>query len=371
MTKSIKEEHNKTNKLFLLAMSIFFIDISLLYINNVGHLLLNQTMLITLLVSFICGLFHALKTIKLVKSVDENDYPLTLIFLSLIYTAWYNVILLSISGIAVLEWALFALIIFSDFILTSTGKNNQSISYIGSSDVTLIILGAIMFIGKWIFYVLAPDNIYVQMFTGNTTARNIILIFCIVGLIYLLSSLIRFAKAKISVSEKQKSKTKNFFKKIGKMIKIFFSLIFKGPAAIIVLFCLILIGGIIIFSEGKTICNDVLNFVEPILKKLSSTGKATIVPSIFYFISEFIVLASVLIFFFSYRQHLEKLAEKKLENELAENVKNLKIPEQEKLQLYNEGENKIKNEKHFIQILGNTEQRKLLTNISKTNLEGK
>lgn len=307
MAKSVSEFNSTTKKLFLLALSVFLFDMSILYLNKSGIILLNQVMLVQLFISVIFGFFHGLRTFKLAKFAENSSSLLTLIFLTFMYTAWYNAILLPVSGLGVLEWILFAIVIFSDFILAATGKNNSAISFIGSSDITLTAFGALMCIFKFVIYQVAPDNIYLESFTGNPTARFLVLIFCVVGLVCLLSSLFKFAKSKISVSERNKNAALNFFKKIGKL----FLLAISGPGAIVFLFCLLFIAGIAAFAQAIATGNDILNFVEPILIAFSSTGKSAVTPSVFYFVLQLLVVVCVLIFSFAYRNHLEKLGEVK------------------------------------------------------------
>lgn len=312
MTKSASDFNKTTNKIFLLALSVLLVDMSILYLNESGKILLNQVMLIPLFVSVIFGFFHGLRTFKFAKFVKNDSSALTLIFLTFMYTAWYNAILLPVSGLGILEWILFAVVIFSDFLLAAAGKNNSTISFIGSSDVTLTTFGALMCIFKFVVYVVAPDNIYLESFTGNQTARFFVLLFCVVGLISLISFLYRFVKSKVALSDKQKNAALSFFKKLGKL----FLLVISGPGAIVVLFCILFIAGIVAAVEAIAIGNDILNFIEPLLIAFSSTGKSAITPSIFYFILQFFVVVCVLIFSFAYRSYLEKSAENSVEGNL-------------------------------------------------------
>lgn len=355
-----------TNQLFLLAFSIALLDISILYVNEAGMILLNQAMLVQLAVSFVFGFFHAQKILKLTKSVVDLSFVLKTVYMSFIYTAWYNVIFLPLSGLGIMEWLLFALVIFSDFLFGVSNRKNKSIAYINSSDVTLMIFGTIMFLVKWIIYYAFPDNIYTQSFVGNPTARFLVLVFCIIGLIFMFSFLIKSVKAKISVQEKTKSVVEKGLKKIGKVISGFFKLIFSmlsGPALIIVLFCALLVFGIVIFAEASAISDDILNFVEPILARLFSTGKASVVPSVIYFIFQIIVLASVLIFYALYRNSFENEAKQKIEKILYENINALPntFSSKDKETLYKKKTDEIENEKHFVRILNDPEQLKIFT----------
>lgn len=356
-----------TNQLFLLALSVLLIDISLLYVNNYGRLLLNQTMLIQFAVSFVFGFFHARKIRTLSKSVDDTNYVLTFIYMSFMYTAWYNVILLNISGLGVLEWILFTIVIFSDSLLAVSKKKSESLSYISSSAMSLMVFGAVMFILKWVIYIVFPDNIYTEYFVGNPTARLLVLVFCIIGLIFLLSSAYKAAKVKLSVQGKTKSALQKGLKKIGKIISDFFKLIltmFSGPGAIIFLFCVVLVFGIVIFAEFAAVGKDILNLIEPILKKLSSTGKAAFVPSVLSFVFQFAVVAAVLIFTFSYEHYLEKLAKDKIHKRLYDNINTSNLPSSEaKQNLYEKKSKEIENQKHFVRILNDAKQLENLTSV--------
>lgn len=355
-----------TNQFFLLALSIFLLDISILYVNEQGKILLNQAMLVQLAVSFAFGFFHAQKILKLTKSVDDSSFAFKTVYMSLIYTAWYNVIFLPISGLGLIEWLLFAFVIFSDFIAGASNKRNKSIAYISSSDVTLMIFGAIMFLAKWIIYFALPDNIYTESFVGNPTARFLVLAFCVIGLIFTLYFLVKSVKSKISVQEKTKSVVEKGLKKIGKTISGFFRLIFSmlsGPALIIVLFCAVFVFGILIFAEASAIGDDILKFAEPLLIKLSSTGKSSVVPSVFYSISQFIVLAAVLVFYASYKHYLENAAKREIEQMLADNINALpnSFSSEDKKNLFKKKTDEIENQKHFVRILNDSEQLKIFT----------
>lgn len=372
MTKTKSEKSKITNKLFLLSLSIFLIDFSILYLNDFGKILLNQVMLSSLAVSFVFGFFHGLKIYRIEKYIEGKNSLLSLLYLSCVFTAWYNVILLPVSGFGAMEWILFSVIIFSDFLISASGKSKESnlassISYISSSNSNLMIFGSLMFIVKSVIFNLLPDNLYVSSFVGNQTARNFVLLFCVIGLICLLSFLIKFAKSKVSVSQKQKSAVLGFFKIIGKSILNFFSLIFtaiSGPILIVIIFCVIFIAGIVIFAEAGAICDDILKFVEPVLIKLTSTGKAAIIQSSFYFVIQFLVFAAVLVFSFTYKNHLEDCAKRKIELEIYDEIKNQEIPDEQKDKIFKEKIAELKNQKNSIALLCNSEKLKLIENIS-------
>lgn len=349
-----------SKKIFLLSFGILLIDLSILYLNQNGKILLNQTMLIPLYVSFIFGFFHGYKTFLIEKFIDNKISLLSLVYLSFIYTAWYNVILLPLSGFGVIEWDLFLFIIFSDFILLNSSKYKEKISYITSSGKTLLIFGSIMSVFKFIMYFIFPDNIYEESFIGNPTARLFVLAFNCIGILFLLLFLKNKIKAKMSFSKKQKDISVSILKRIINQIKKFFNLILSlisSQAAIIIIGIIILVGGILIVFEINAICEDILEFIEPFLIKFSSTGKSAISPSIFYFISNFIVLISVLVFGFYYENQLEDKARENIGAKIIKKLdENTELSNKQKNNILTKKKQELKNTENCIILLSDTDK---------------
>lgn len=337
-----------TKKLYLLAFGILLLDFSLLYFNKNSQISLNSTILTKFYISLIFGFFHGYKKFCAIKTIEKSPSLLNLLSQFLIYTAWYNVVLLPLSGLGVIEWVFTAFVLFSDFLCAVTGKRNIRLSYIGNSNLNLLIFGCLLMIFKIVLFYIFPDNIYISSFEGNSSARFLILIFCITALIFLISFLFKLIKSKTKTSQISSDQSQKFLKKLANGIKKFFRSLLSlitGPAALIVLLCIGLASLTVIFISVKSITNDILNFVEPYLIKLSSTGKNAVTDSVIYNVCQSFVMASVLIYDIFTKEKLENQSKEIAYKQLNETISQLNLlPEKKQLLLDSAYTQLLKNE---------------------------
>lgn len=288
---------NTTKIFYRLSFGLFLLELSLVYINTAGVLLLNNTMMLQLMVSGILGFFHSVHKSSS-NSLNEGFSAIYWISNTLIYSAWYNVVVLPPSGFWLIEIVMLSCVIFSDFLASVSGKENEKIAYVNSSRLNILILGSLLFIGKVIVIVLFPQNLYIEHFTGNSTARLFILLISLMGFICLLTTIFKKFKIAMNIKPETLNATSNFLKTIinwiKRFIKFFVSLL-SGPMLIVVLLILGFGAVFFIFAFIKTTCDDILRFVEPILIKLAETGKSSITDSVIYYITQITVIVSVLI----------------------------------------------------------------------------
>lgn len=328
-----------TKKIYILAFGIFLLDLSLLYFNRNGNITLNPVILTQLSVSLIFGFFHGLKKYQLIKAIDIHHNGLDLVAQFFIYTAWYNVILLPLSGIALFEWILVGFVIFSDFVCCINSKKSFILNYIGNSDLNLLIFGSILAIFKSIVFYLFPSFIYLDSFVGNSTARFLILAFSVLGFCILVSFLVKNIKAKLGINlrgnsgQKDEQQKKYDFKAELKRMLTSFVALLSGPTVVIVVLSLGFLFLTIVFIFIKGLSNDILAFVEPYLIKLTSTGKSSVTTSVIYYICQIFVTASVLVYDRLSKEQLEKMVIQRLEFQIQENIKALKLTPTNKTEL--------------------------------------
>jgi len=299
-----------------LGFGFLLINLSLLYVNEAGILLLNKNIMLQFMVSVVFGFFHSVHSSQSYSCNSDSYKAGNFIGEVLIYTAWYNVVLLPPSGFGVMEIVLVVLVVFSDFIASLSGEVKEKISYVSATPWNLIIFGTILFIFKFIIIILYPSNLYIEHFVGNATARAIVLFFCILGLIIAFSIILRKFKLFLGITSIINKKTSVFIKKIFNtlvsFIKFFLNL-FTGWMLIVVIILLFFLTGTAIFLLMKEIADNIFAFVEPVLIKLSDTGKAVIVESVFYYFAQAIVVMTVLIHNYIVTKNKESKSEERID----------------------------------------------------------
>ena len=196
----------------------------------------------------------------------------------------------------------------------------------GQRPLVLIFFGAILFILKIIFFYLFKDNIYDQMILHNKLARLFVVLFSIVGLILLLQQLYKHITNRLEV----KIDEKKAWKTIKDLLKFIFSIIKKGimllfsmvslPVFIIVIAAVVIICLGINFATAKFIYDNILEFIEPLLEKLASTGENTIHPSVLYFTLQTISMAIILFYTIWIEKRMSRNLEKAINKRIAQEI---------------------------------------------------
>lgn len=309
------------SRLYTIFFGIIILIVSSLY-QIPGGIRLNLLLYPQIGVFSVLGFFHAYNIIRF-KNFNKNEKKSTsitayevldLITNTLIYTAWYNVILFPLSGFGIIEWTGVFIILISGFISDLAGTDFSykkdifsAAKFLGHSPITLLLTGVALYLFKIAVFYLLPANIYLEAFHGNFLARTIIVFFCLCGLITMVSLLVKNVRKNISgkkeLSDEEKAKikdsTKKFFKKCWNGIKKIvtkLAAVVSGPVFIIIL----IIAGLFVVGIAAAfalnIYNSILKFVEPVMEQLLKTGKALVTPSKFYGLCQTISLIAVLFY---------------------------------------------------------------------------
>lgn len=319
------------SRLYTIFFGLIVLIVSSMY-QIPGGIRLNLLLYPQIGVFTVLGFFHGYnmmryKTFSKGKDTSISAYEvLDLISDSLIYTAWYNVILFPLSGFGIIEWTGVFVILISGFISDLAGSDISKKSkifntahFLGHSPMTLLLTGVALYLLKIAVFYLFPANIYLEAFHGNFLARLIIVFFCLCGLVTMISLLAKNVRKNITgkkkLSDEDKAKIKDFSKRIIKKlfhtIKRFISklaTILSGPVLIIVLVIAGLFAVGIAAGFALGIYSSILKFVEPIMEQLLKTGKTLVTPSKFYGLCQTISLIAVL-FYSILTSHALKISE--------------------------------------------------------------
>lgn len=299
---SIEKLKNTRDAALTLAISFVVFTLSSLYAQN-GYIKLNVTLFPQIVVFVILGFLHAYNvwTFEISSGRPGGVGMLTGYFF--MYSAWYNVILLSESGIGYVEWFIVLLVLGSSF-FNQLFSRPLNIPYFNTQrPLVLIFFGTMLFLIKIFLYHLFSDNIYDSAFLVNDTARFIVFVFSILGALILLIQLVRFARHRLNMDIPPKNSTLSFARRAAltvlAAIKAFIRLVVtlvSGPYVILIL----AIAGLLVFGISFFIANkiyhDVLLLVEPVLERLLSTGKNSVYPSIFYYTCQLVCISIILLY---------------------------------------------------------------------------
>ena len=337
-TSSISKLEQNTFCLITLTVSVVAFTLSTYYFRN-GNLKLNFVLFPQMAVYILLGFFHAYNVWSLENVVSRQQKNILMLFCYfLAYTAWYNIVLLPESGLGYIEWIIVFVVLTTNLINEICSKKISN-PFMGQRPLVLVFFGAILFILKIIFFYLFKDNIYDQFILHNKLARLFVVLFSIVGLILLLQQLYKHITNRLEV----KIDTKKAWKTLKDFLKFLFSIIKKGimllfsmvslPVFIIIIASVVIICLGISFATAKFIYDNILEFIEPLLEKLASTGENSIHPSVPYYTLQTISMTIILF----YTIWIEKRMSKNLENAINERVT------QEILARYSNEDNNILN----------------------------
>ena len=299
---SIEKLKNTRDAALTLAISFVVFTLSSLYAQN-GYIKLNVTLFPQIVVFVIFGFLHAYNVWTFEISAGSSGGVGMLTGYFFMYSAWYNVILLSESGIGYVEWFIVLLVLGSSFFNQLFSRPFRMPQLNTQRPLVLIFFGIMLFLIKIFLYHLFSDNIYDSTFLINDTARFIVFVFSILGAAVLLIQLIRFARHRLNMDIPPKNSALSFAQRacftVLAAVKAFIRLLgtlVSGPYVILILAVAgLLIFGISFFVANK-IYRDVLLLVEPILERLLSTGKNSVYPSIFYYTCQLVCVSIILLY---------------------------------------------------------------------------
>lgn len=319
-----------------LAIAIVVFTISSLYAQN-GYLKLSFVLFPQSAVYVILGFFHAYNIWNLDNVISKQKQNVFMLFCYfMVYTSWYNVVLLPESGLGYIEWIIVFIVLTSNLITEVTSKKINN-PFMGQRPLILAYFGVILFLFKMFLFYMFKDNIYDSMILNNKIARLFVVLFSILGIIFLLMQFYKHITNKLEVQvnkNKLWSSIKGFFKYIGKLIKI----AIKTLASLVsfpVLIIIVASAGIITlglsFAAANTIYQSILAFVEPLLEKIASTGENTIHPSILYYVFQIISLIIVLFYTVKIEKSMAEEMEKGVEQRLRFTLDNMEYENKEDL----------------------------------------
>ena len=316
-----RESEEKIKKiiknLYLCAAGLFCLILSTVSMSY-GHLHLNALVfpdfVITLIFAFISSV-HVLSA-KVQYGGDKSLFSVLPSFL--FYGSFYNVVLLPLSGFGLVEWIIVFFILMGKSGLIFEGKREKSKEknwaekFLSSSHALFqgvlgtVSLGLVLFMIKVFIFYLFPSNIYIQSFTGNKTARFILALLCITGLVVLLGQLKDSVMQNLGIKKKGEDKKKEGTKVFSKILKAFLSFIKKifsfllnllsANVLMIIIFIAVLVIALISVCTAMTIFNDILDFISPYLEKLTETGRGRIQMSQTYGICQTVSLVCTLFY---------------------------------------------------------------------------
>jgi len=323
------------NNLILFALGIFCFTISSVYFNN-GYIQLSIFKFEQTVFFILCGFLHGFIFFQMKQKEGISQSPIMLISYMFLFSGWYSVILFPTSGFGFIEWLIVLLVLFMNI------KN----PYANSIPFFLEFFGiGLFFIKQFIFFIFT-ENIYDQLILGNQTIQFLLVIIAASGIVLGLIQFFRIIKKCISDIKKAefqsedssldelKEKAGRFFKKLGNsilnLLKYFLALLrtlFSGPGFLIVLAIILITGGLVVlivaFCTMNAIYHDILDFIQPILEKLMTTGENLIHPSVPYNLLQTICFFTVFIFSFINQIKINKQpAEKSCSNALSKNYSN-------------------------------------------------
>ncbi len=309
-----------------LAVAVATLTLSSLYWVN-GTKLLSVTIFPQFAIFAILGFFHAYNIWELENVITKKQsgmLPLVVYFL--LYTAWYNAVLLPESGLGYMEWILVLLVLTSNFMTEISGKKINN-PFMGQRPMVLLFFGVLLFFCKQIIFYLFEGNLYEQIVVGNSTANLFVGLFSVFGIFLLLKQLGKHVSNRIplKISDgKLESVKKSFVSMVksgAQAVSALAMSIFTGPALVAV----IIIGIIIAILLGawgvdflkRMLYDNILKIVNPLLERLATTGENNqIRPSTPYYVAQLLSLVTVLIHTVSIEAGMKKKMKLSIEKEI-------------------------------------------------------
>lgn len=309
-----------------LAVAVVTLTLSSLYWVN-GTELLSVTIFPQFAIFAILGFFHAYNIWELENVITKKQsgmLPLVVYFL--LYTAWYNAVLLPESGLGYMEWILVLLVLTSNFMTEISGKKINN-PFMGQRPMVLLFFGVLLFFCKQIIFYLFEGNLYDQFILGNSTGHLFIGLFSVFGVFLLVKQLGKHVSNRIPLkisAGKLTSLKESFFsfvKSGAQAVSALVMSLFTGPALIAV----IIIGILVALLSGlwgvvflkKLLYDNIVNIVNPLLERLATTGENNkLVPSVPYYVAQLLSLVTVLIHTVSIESGMKKKMKLSIEKEI-------------------------------------------------------
>lgn len=296
-TFSLQKLKKRSSQMWSLAIAIVVFTISSFYFIN-GFCRINFVLFPQMAVYVLLGFFHAYNVWSLENSMYKEGQGMFMLFCYfLVYTAWYNIVLLPESGLGYFEWMVVFIALTSNAI-TEISTQKIKNQFMGQRPLMLIFLGVILFICKMVVFFLFEDSIYDSLILSNSVARFFIVFFAVIGIIFLLQQIFKH----ITNRDVPKSNTSLHTKKASlistavKNVMSFLASLFSFPMLIIIL-AIICLGGLgITFGFAKSAYNALLDFMEPLLERMMTSGENKIHPSVLYYALQIVSLVIVLFY---------------------------------------------------------------------------
>lgn len=303
-----------------LAVSLLAFAAASLYVQN-GVVDLTLFMFPQAAVYFLLGFFHAHNVWSLDNLIRKKQDFFPLISYTILYTGWYNVVLLPESGLGYIEWAIVFIALTMNFINEAFAKKIHN-PFMGQRPLVLLFFGLALFLLKMFLFYVFKDNIYESVFLQNDTARNLVGIFSVCGIGLLLMQLYQHITNRFGINI-DKKKAHSWGKKLTRMLggllrKVFqlLTVFCTLPVVLIVVSSAGLIALIIAFKTANEMYQDILALMEPFLAKILSTGENRIHPSHLYSLLQTVAMMTVLF----YTVYIEKNMKTELKNNIEKEI---------------------------------------------------
>ena len=271
--KNRKKEKLKTNLLFVLSGLIFLVS----YMNGF-RLDINLSFLICLCFGIMNGIIDSIVYFYQIDFFEWNEIEyqfrfqkfLRVVFLSIIYTSIYNLILLPPLGLGIIEIIFGILFLLSIRININTNLKNSKNRYIVGVPNLIIFQCTLAFLKILSFFL--PENFFRVAITGNDTLR---IILAAITLLFVIYGIVSLKRKVLQDNSTAKSNGTKIFTQIQKL----FGKLFYGISSPMIV--LVIIGGgiILLLLTGNKIIEDILKFLDKTLGFAFSTGKYTFKPA--------------------------------------------------------------------------------------------
>ena len=292
---TVKKINSLASSFFLFSFSLFSLFLSTTYVNSFYHL---RTTLVFFPQTAVYGLFallHAFSWVYEKESYGESLSVGAFVTSFVLFWAFYSVIMLPLSGFGLLQWLLTFLVLSANVVSSSFFFRGVTNRFSGMSGLDFTVFGLFMFFMKaGIFYFL-PDNSYDLFVAGNTLVRYVSAVLVALFLFSALASLVRqLLKNAFSSDEGRKdeggadgtgkdergrtlgAKVKGLFVKTGRKVAKTAARLFTAGQLLIVFFIVCLCAGLASLFLIKGILDDILSVIEPLLRKLLTSGENTL-----------------------------------------------------------------------------------------------
>lgn len=267
------KEKLKTNLLFVLSGLIFLVSYK-----NGFRLDINLSFLICLCFGIMNGIIDSIVYFYQIDFFRWNkiEYQfrfqkfLRVVFLSIIYTSVYNLILLPPLGLGIMEIIFGILFLLSITININTNLKNSNNRYIVGVPNLIIFQCTLAFLKILSFFL--PENFFRVVITGNDTLR---IILAAITLGFVIYGIVSLKRKVLPDNSTPKSNGTKIFTQIQKL----FGKLFYGISSPIIV--LVIIGGgiFLLLLTGNKIIDDILKFLDKTLGFAFSTGKYTFKPA--------------------------------------------------------------------------------------------